>query len=524
MTVIHSVALCLFVSMCVSVGESHRILAVFPVNVKSHNIMFDALMKGLVKRGHVVDTITQYPLKNPPPNYKVVVDLSGTSPNTVNNFSMAFVNQFLKTGGTHSLAHVLGNTVCNLLGLEVMQTFIRNLSKDVTHYDLVLTEAFAAHCYMGFGHLLKVPVVAVSSAIEYPWITNFIGNNDNPSFVPGPDLFVFKDLNFWQRLQNIYYYYADNYRFNSITEKVQTDLMRKYLSPDIPSVREIEKSVALLLVNSHPVIFGVKPVTPGLVQVGGLHIEEKDESKLSLELKKWLDESTDGVIYFSFGSMVLIETLPVDTLKSMYETFSKLAPVRVLMRIANEKKLPPGLPSNVLIKQWIPQQDVLAHPNIKVFVTHGGLMGTQEALYHGVPMVGIPLFSDQPRNVASFVDKNMAIMLGLDDLKTDIFSKALNAILTDPKYRENAKYYSKLFKDRPMSAMDTAIFWIEYVIRNGPNTLKSPALKLSWWQLTLVDIFGFILLNLIFGCLCIFYVLKLLLQKSKSASDKVKKQ
>lgn len=72
-----------------------------------------------------------------------------------------------------------------------------------------------------------------------------------------------------------------------------------------------------------------------------------------------MDDSKDGVIYFTFGSMVLIETLPTKILNDIYASFKKVSPVRVLMKIVDSSKLPPGLPDNVKVLPWIPQQTIL---------------------------------------------------------------------------------------------------------------------------------------------------------------------
>ena len=50
----------------------------------------------------------------------------------------------------------------------------------------------------------------------------------------------------------------------------------------------------------------------------------------------------------------------------------------------------PNLPPNIKISPWLPQQDLLGHPNLKLFVTHGGLSSLVQAIYHGVAVVGIP--------------------------------------------------------------------------------------------------------------------------------------
>ena len=43
-----------------------------------------------------------------------------------------------------------------------------------------------------------------------------------------------------------------------------------------------------------------------------------------------------------------------------------------------------------------------------------------------------------------------------------------------------------------MSPKETVVFWVEYIIRHG-NILKSPAVDLAWWQVELLDVYGFIL-------------------------------
>lgn len=77
------------------------------------------------------------------------------------------------------------------------------------------------------------------------------------------------------------------------------------------------------------------------------------------ELASLLDSSEQGVVYWSFGSMSRIETIPVDTLRQMFAAIADL-PQNVLVKM-NRAYLPPNVtvPDNIYTMNWIPQYKTL---------------------------------------------------------------------------------------------------------------------------------------------------------------------
>lgn len=90
-----------------------------------------------------------------------------------------------------------------------------------------------------------------------------------------------------------------------------------------------------------------------------------------------------------------------------------------------------GKPDNVIVGKWLPQDDILAHPNLKAFISHCGLGGVAESRYHGVPIVGIPLFADQDKNANDIVNEGWAVRLNLKTLTEDDLMSAINEILNN---------------------------------------------------------------------------------------------
>ena len=82
---------------------------------------------------------------------------------------------------------------------------------------------------------------------------------------------------------------------------------------------------------------------------------------------------------------------------------------------------------------WLPQQDLLGHRKIKLFITHGGLFSNQEAVHHGVPLIGLPVYADQFSNVKRAEQDGYAIFLNWETLTEEILYDAIQRVLLDPK-------------------------------------------------------------------------------------------
>ncbi|XP_019965956.2 UDP-glucuronosyltransferase 2B19-like [Paralichthys olivaceus] len=156
--------------------------------------------------------------------------------------------------------------------------------------------------------------------------------------------------------------------------------------------------------------------------------------------------------------------------------------------------IPSTLGNNTVLLDWLPQNDLLGHPKTRVFITHGGANGIGEAIYHGVPLVGIPLLSDEPHNLFRMKVRGVAKIVEISTLNKHNFLAVLKEVLYVPSYRENMKTLCSLHRERPIEPLDHDISWVEFVMRHkGAPHLKTESHRMSMIQYYSIDLMTFLL-------------------------------
>uniref|UniRef100_A0A3Q3FEI1 UDP-glucuronosyltransferase n=1 Tax=Labrus bergylta TaxID=56723 RepID=A0A3Q3FEI1_9LABR len=366
------------------------------------------------------------------------------------------------------------------------ENLMRSLQED--KYDLVLTDPGIGGGAM-LARQLQVPLV-----FNVRWTiqgeAHFLIAPSPLSYIPFTATEFTDKMNFFQRVTNVFSYVLGMYTLSCMTEPHYKPLVKKYFGPDVDYSTFFLDADIWLMRNDFVFEFP-RPTMPNIVYMGGFQC--KPAKPLPAELEEFVQSSGDhGVVVMTLGTLIAA-------------AFAQL-PQKVIWRYMGQR--PSNLGNNTLMVSWLPQKDLLGHPKTRVFVTHGGTNGVQEAIYHGVPVVGLPLFFDQPDNLSRIRAKGGAVIVDIALLDRHIFAEALMAALYNSSYRENMQTLSRLHRDQPMKPLDQAVFWIEYVIRHkGASHLKTQSYKMSWFVYNSVDVIA-ALLAVIFlvTTICILFV------------------
>ncbi|KAF2885914.1 hypothetical protein ILUMI_20259, partial [Ignelater luminosus] len=289
-------------------------------------------------------------------------------------------------------------------------------------FDLIIfDDSVGMRCYHPLiKRFHNPPALAVTPFLLPPVISTVFGNHIYTSYNPHYNTQFTNKMSLSERIINFVLTYAEIlYRYYIYLPREDA-----LIKTNFKNYEDLEKHISLLLCNTDPILDYPVALPPNIIPVGGLHA--RPPSKLPEDLQIILDEAKQGAILFSLGTNVRSDELDLVTRKSLLDAFAKV-PHLVIWKFETEEI--GELPRNVVVRKWLPQNDILGHPNIKLFISHGGALSTQEAMYHGVPVVGIPFMMDQYVNVQKMEDRKTAKRLDRKNLTTENIYETIKEVL-----------------------------------------------------------------------------------------------
>ncbi|XP_057375386.1 UDP-glycosyltransferase UGT5-like [Daphnia carinata] len=466
-----------------------RILVLLPLGSNSHKLAVMPIVEALAQKDHNLTIISGYK--------------SSTEINNVHEIQITCIDKILERVKVNwfetqkedsltqlktmmmSLPHTTKFAYEQIMTHPEFQTIL--LERNV---DLVIVDAIVSELTFPIIEHLGVPFIFHCSSLGIPWAAaalEAMGTDLNYATVPFPMTGFDDMMTFRQRLFNLRM--AETFR--SMRQSYAFDVLDAYVKKDFPNASptaNIMKMASLVLVNSHVTTDWPRSIPPTVIPIGAVHT--RPAKQLPLQLKQIADEASDGFIVFTLGSMIKATSIPPVILQTFLNVFSKL-PQRVIWKW--EGDVPEATPPNVVMADWLPQQDLLGHPNAKLFMTHGGMLGTQEAIYHAVPLLGFPFCNDQKSNMAMAIKQGFGLKIDWDRINDDLLYNSIKTIINEPSFKENATRLSMLMHDQLVPGTDLAIYWIEHVLRHGGTKhLQVASKNVPFYQRHLVDVVLFL--------------------------------
>lgn len=374
------------------------------------------------------------------------------------------------------------------------KTLIKELKE--AKYDLCLMDpAFPAGVLL--AHYLQLPMV-----FNVRWVIN---GDAHFALAPSPlsytpQLFsqYTDNMDFFQRLINIIRHSMLVYMYHYVSNPPYQAVCNQYFGPDV-NVMSLMQGSDLWLMRTDFTFEFPRPTMPNVVYIGGF--QGKPSKPLPSDLEEFMQSSGEhGVVIMTLGT--LLGDLGPEISEIIASAFANI-PQKVMWRHIGKR--PTTLGNNTMLVKWMPQNDILGHPKTKAFVAHGGTNGLYEAMYHGVPVLGIPLIFDQDDNMMRLKARGVAETVEVATLDVESMTSALKNILDPEKpYKQNMHKLSQLHHDKPIKPLDSAVFWIEHVMRHkGAAHLRTESYKLPWYAYHCLDVmamfvaFGVLIMTLL---------------------------
>ncbi|XP_055614414.1 UDP-glucosyltransferase 2-like [Uranotaenia lowii] len=408
-------------------AEGARILAIFPSPAKSHQIVFRAVVRGLLEKGHQVLMMTTDPFETDNPN---VTQISWDFAHRIvdDNFDVAKLRQ----NGCSSLevAWRLMDVTRKFVAAELAHPEVQYLIENphLHQFDVLLVEYFHMTPFFAFSELYQIPMVGITSIDSIGFAHQVVGNVMNVVAHPEMNQKYAAFPGFFNRLWAVLEKLFIDYILLPIEFSMYDRIIDQNFGSNMSKSYELMQRLDFLMTNVEPVLGFVRPTVPQAIQLGLLHVQPA--KALPNDLQLFLDNSKQGVVYFSLGSLIKSGSINAHNNRIFMEVFQSLD-MNVLWKSDQPTEF--NGTGNIWMNRWFPQQDVLAHPNVKLFVTQGGQQSMEESVDRHVPMVVIPFNFDQYANGDRVTELGIGKSIWMEHLTVEGLREAIIEVTSNKK-------------------------------------------------------------------------------------------
>ncbi|KAK3107780.1 hypothetical protein FSP39_022083 [Pinctada imbricata] len=356
-----------------------------------------------------------------------------------------------------------------------------NKLKDTKFEIMITMPGLAGDCFNYIAYKLSIPIIHYG-----PFYDAFYhGIPLNPSVTPEFPFAVYgESMTFFQRVKNTMFFYAKPL----VTTFVEDGSLSTRFVPEKPyiSPKELRNHVQFNLLDFDVLMDYPRPSLPNTAFVGGLNVGPSQ--RLNSDFQNIMDLASDGIVVVTFGSV--FKAFPADKLRNVFDAMKNVKTLTFVMKYGNESRQE----GNIYVRPWLPQNDLLAHKNTRAFITHCGNSGQYEGLYHGVPMIGIPVYGDQLYNAERMKNKGYGLYVPLLSVEAESLTNLIEEVVRNPTYKEKVSKAAKIFKSRQGgSPSERAAYWVDHVIKYGGSYMHSISAELPWYIYIGLDVYSFML-------------------------------
>uniref|UniRef100_A0A0N5C0Z9 glucuronosyltransferase n=1 Tax=Strongyloides papillosus TaxID=174720 RepID=A0A0N5C0Z9_STREA len=503
-------------SILISLINGARILlmpsSIFPV----HRYTFSKLAIELVNRNHEVYWY-EYGLKKPivslPNSIKeTFIQLSMDDNDIIETYyyeNSTIIKDIWKSGnnndGEQTSAWLASIKMCKNLLTHHKKSFDELVGKK---FDSVVVDDLYNPCGLLFTGLQKSVYIywSISSLrSESAWAHQ---SPSPPSYLPVRGTKLGENLNFFQRNYNLLSYIKSLYIHQHIILRRMDRLFNEFYPNQIPSAFFMERNASINFINTPPIYDFARPYMPRVNFVGGLHCHKP--KALPNELEEFVKQK-DHFILITGGFSTNWNYALNKQINIVLKTIKKMDNLNFIWQYnGNDIK---NLSDNVLIKEWVPQQDLLGHKRCLLHISHGGLNSLIESVYHGVPVLGIPLTTFSYDNLLRITERKAGLIIEKHQWNTNNFVNAINRITKTPSFKEEMLLFQDMVVDTPYTELEHASFWVEFIVRHQevPHA-RSGADKLNVVQYFMIDVIAFLFSITIISGVVTYHILRFILK------------